>query len=155
MQRFFFWFVSCRFFFFLFHFAATPQTVRLMSQAIADMKEGGCIYQSWQADEKDSRRPSLEECLKWTDLVHGSLLGNACRAAMVLAGHGEEMQCRLEKFGRHLAIASHVRVKQRNAPLPPSLPSPRSPPHTYTLSLRVSFLLLWPYGPIPPPPPPS
>ena len=79
-----------------------------MSQAISDMKEGGCMYQAWVLSADRSKQPSLEECLQWADLVHGSLLGNACRAAMVLAGHDKETQCRVEKFGRHLAIASHV-----------------------------------------------
>jgi len=52
--------------------------------------------------------PALHDWTKRNVLSTGSLLGKSCQGALLLAGHGEQLQKQGFLFGKHLSLAWQV-----------------------------------------------
>lgn len=55
--------------------------------------------------------PALHDWTKRNVLLAGSLLGKTCQSALLLAGHGEQLQKQGFLFGKHLSLAWQVNSK--------------------------------------------
>ncbi len=86
--------------------------VDLVSQAISDLTQATFMGFAEEIGGKGSNQlvPNLgiADWAKYVYLSSGSLIAKSCRAALELAGHGEEMQKCAFEFGKNIALAQQL-----------------------------------------------
>jgi len=86
------------------------EVVELLSTVIEHLVKGEVMQSRPQAlldgsGATDDGRAALEYYLHKNYYKTGSLMANSCRAAVLLAGHGEALQAQAFAYGRHVGLA--------------------------------------------------
>ncbi|XP_071801439.1 all trans-polyprenyl-diphosphate synthase PDSS2-like isoform X2 [Asterias amurensis] len=86
--------------------------VDLVSQSISDLTQATFMSFSEELGSKGSGQllpnVGIADWAKYVYLSSGSLIAKSCRAALELAGHGEEMQKCAFEFGKNIALAQQL-----------------------------------------------
>jgi len=86
------------------------EVVELLSTVIEHLVKGEVMQSRPQAlldgsGAADDGRAALEYYLHKNYYKTGSLMANSCRAAVLLAGHGDSLQAQAFAYGRHVGLA--------------------------------------------------